>query len=181
MRDLSLHILDLIENSIRAGASGIRITISESMPDDVLRIAVEDNGPGLDVPEDVAFNPFYTTKKGKRVGLGLSLFREAAEQAGGGLKVQKSDLGGLAVEAVMRLSHVDRPPLGDVAGMVSAIVCTNPDLGLSCCLSKEPHRLTVRVADVLQSLSAEERCGLAVARAVAERTRQAMNTLELVQ
>ena len=80
----------------------------------------------------------------------------------------------------MGLSHVDRPPLGDVPGMVSAVVCTNPELSLWCTFSMAPRRLTVKVCDVLQGVSAEERCGLAVARAMAERTRQAMGALELV-
>ena len=155
MRDLSLHILDMIENSIRAGASEVRIAISEDVPADLLKITIDDNGPGLDVPERVMVDPFYTTKKGKRIGLGLSLFREAAVQAGGDLRLRRSDLGGLAVEVVMGLQHVDRPPLGDIAGMVSAVVCTNPDLALCCTFSVEPRHLTVRVGDVLQSLSAE--------------------------
>jgi hypothetical protein len=153
MRDLSLHILDIIENSIRAGASEVR---------------------------QVVLDPFYTTKKGKHVGLGLSLFREAALRAGGDLKLRRSGLGGLAVEATMGLTHVDRPPLGDVAGMVSAVVCTNPDLGLCCTFSVAPRHLTVRAVDVLQSLSAKERGGLAVARAMAERTRQAIGAVQLL-
>jgi hypothetical protein len=177
---LSLHILDMIENSIRAGASEVNVAISEDVPADTLTITIEDNGPGLDVPEQVILDPFYTTKKGKRVGLGLSLFREAAVQAGGDLKLRRSALGGLGVEVTMGLTHVDRPPLGDVAGMVSAVVCTNPDLGLCCTFSVAPRHLTVRVGDVLQSLSAEQRGGLAVARAMAERTRQAMGAVELM-
>lgn len=179
MRDLSLHILDVIENSVRAGASEVRVTICEDVSDDLLTVAIEDNGPGLEVPAEVAVQPFYTTKKDKRVGLGLSLFQAAAEQAEGGLAVQKSRLGGLAVEARMRLSHVDRSPLGDVAAVVSAIVCTNPDLELCCTFSVEPRRLTVRVSDVLQSLLPEQRCGLAVARGMAERVRQAIEELEI--
>jgi len=180
VRDLSLHILDIIENSIRAGASEVRVVIAQDVEADRLAISIEDNGPGLDVPEHVVFDPFYTTKKGKRIGLGLSLFREAAIQAGGGLELSRSRLGGLAVEAVLGLSHVDRPPLGDVAGMVSAVVCTNPDLKLWCTFAVVPRRVTVCVRDVLQSLSPGDRAGLAVARAVAERTRQAIATLELL-
>jgi hypothetical protein len=84
------------------------------------------------------------------------------------------------VEATMGLTHVDRPPLGDVAGMVSAVVCTNPDLGLCCTFSVAPRHLTVRAVDVLQSLSAKERGGLAVARAMAERTRQAIGAVQLL-
>jgi signal transduction histidine kinase len=93
MRDLSLHILDIIENSIRAGASEVRVAIEEDPAADLLKIVVEDNGPGLGLPEQVVLDPFYTTKKGKHVGLGLSLFREAALRAGGDLKLWKRPWG----------------------------------------------------------------------------------------
>jgi anti-sigma regulatory factor (Ser/Thr protein kinase) len=115
VRDLSLHILDVMENSIRAGATAISLTVAEDPEQDRLTIIVEDNGPGLSVPPDVATDPFYTTKNGKRTGLGLSLLRATAEQAGGKLTLRRSELGGLAVEAAMQLSHVDRSPLGDLA------------------------------------------------------------------
>ena len=82
MRELSLHILDLVENSVRAGASVIFIGITVDSVRDLLEISVEDNGPGFGVPVEMAFDPFYTTKEGKKTGLGLSLFRErSSEQA----------------------------------------------------------------------------------------------------
>ena len=85
MRALSLHILDLVENSIRAQATTIVIRIVADPAADLLRIEIEDDGTGLKVTPEQALDPFYTTKGGKRTGLGLSLFRAAAEAAGGGL------------------------------------------------------------------------------------------------
>jgi signal transduction histidine kinase len=171
VRDLSLHLLDLIENSIRAQASVIGVTIEVDQPADSLHIVVEDNGKGLTVSPEEAADPFYTTKSGKRTGLGLSFFRETAERAGGKLTIGKSDLGGVAVVAEMRLNHVDRIPLGDISATLSSVVCTNPTIDF---------RLRLRLGDRESFLSAfglgEElgvgRCGgLAVAQTVMERIR----------
>lgn len=171
MRDLSLHILDVIENSIRAGASSIAVTLAEVPATDTLQVTVEDDGSGLSVPADAATDPFYTTKAGKRVGLGLSLLGAAAEQAGGKLTVATSRLGGLAVTATMKLSHIDRTPLGDLAATLSSVVCTNPDVDLSCRMCVGEREFVVRAADVLKELPFGQRRGLAVARRLAERVR----------
>jgi signal transduction histidine kinase len=132
LRDLSLHILDLIENSIAAGATIIRVSIEQRLRGDEMVIAVEDNGHGLSVLPDKAMDPFFTTKSGKHTGLGLSLLKAAAERAGGALSLSRSKLGGLAVEAVMQIHHVDRSPLGDIATTISSMACTNPEIDLRC-------------------------------------------------
>jgi hypothetical protein len=132
MHDLSLYVLEMIANSLRAGAGRVVVRVWAESPRDELSIAVEDDGPGLDVSPAQATDPFFTTKTGKKTGLGLPLFREAAEAAGGHLTMRVSaDLGGLAIEAVMRLSHVDRPPLGDVVQTVAVMAATNPQASLS--------------------------------------------------
>jgi hypothetical protein len=129
MRELSLHILDLVENSVRAGASAISISITADSEKDIMQIDVEDNGPGFDVPAQKAFDPFYTTKEGKKLGLGLSLFSQAAQRAAGQASIGKSTrLGGAAVQATMHLRHIDRSPLGDLARSIAGMVCTNPQI-----------------------------------------------------
>lgn len=178
MRDLSLHILDLIENSIRAGASVVAVAVEEIQKDDVLRITIEDNGPGLEVPAEVALDPFYTTKKGKKTGLGLSLLRGAAERAGGRLTLGRSPLGGLAVEATMQLSHVDRSPMGDLAATISSVVCTNPDLDLRFRFCLDGDRCEVNVTDLTKGRKPEEGCGLSLARQVHESIRRGLESLE---
>ena len=174
MRELSLHILDVIENSIRAGASIISVSIVEDVAGDLLEITVEDNGSGLNIPVEDALDPFHTTKDGKRTGLGLSLFQAAAEQAGGTLTIDKSDLGGVAVKVTMSLSHIDRRPLGDLAATLSSVVCTNPDLDLWCRFSSGGPECVVRVSDVASELQVTERCGLAIARRVSEKIRNGL-------
>jgi hypothetical protein len=194
VRDLSLHLLDLMENSIRAEATVISVTIEQDPTKDKLRIVVEDNGPGLAVSAEQALDPFYTTKAGKRTGLGLSLFQGAAERAGGRMTVGRSPLGGVLVAACMRLSHVDRSPMGDLAATLSSVVCTNPEVDLWCrlvCYANEipdsqarlnepgAHEWVVRSSEVEKELPLGERYGLAVARRLAEKVREGMATVEL--
>jgi hypothetical protein len=175
---LSLHILDLIENSIRARASVIIVTISEDPGSDILEITVEDNGPGLSVPPEKALDPFYTTKKGKKTGLGLSLFQSAAERAGGQLSLSRSFMGGLCVRAVMQMSHCDRAPVGDLAATISSVVCTNPDIDLRCRIRVGNGEYFVRASDVVQEFPSSERFGLSVARQISERIRKGLKKLE---
>ncbi len=177
LRELSLHILDLIENSIRAGASIISVTLIESAADDVLRISVEDNGPGFSIPPNKAIDPFFTTKDGKRTGLGLSLFRAATEEAGGSLAIEKSGLGGAAVMATMQLSHVDRKPIGDLAATLSSVVCTNPDLDLWCRFVSGENEWTLRVSDVARDFCVTDRGGLVVARRVSEKIKTGLASI----
>lgn len=171
MRDLSLHILDLMENSIRAEASVVAVTIAIEPATNSLRIAIEDNGKGLKVSPEQAADPFYTTKGGKRTGLGLSFFRETAERAGGTMTVGKSELGGVCVAAEMRLNHVDRSPLGDVAATVSSVVCSNPDVDFQVRLRLGGQESRLSAFEMGEEMGKRRRGGLAVAQAMMVRIR----------
>ena len=149
MHDLSLYLLDVLENSVRAGATTISVGIAADHPADTLLISVEDDGPGLPVTPDEALDPFFTTKQGKKTGLGLSLFRQAAEAAGGGLSVGRSDrLGGVAVRAWMGLADVDRPPLGDVAASLTTMAMVSPEIEFRVELADGPDHVLLRGAEL---------------------------------
>ncbi len=155
MHDLSLYLLDIIENSVRAGATRISVGVTVERAADSLEITVEDDGPGLPVTPHEALDPFFTTKKGKKTGLGLSLFRQAAEAAGGGLSVGRSaDLGGAFVRAWMGLGNVDRPPLGDVAASIFTMVATNPEVDFVVDLADGDKRTSLRGSELPQRLPA---------------------------
>ncbi|MBN2320103.1 MAG: sensor histidine kinase [Acidobacteria bacterium] len=129
MHDLSLHLLDLLENSIAAGSSIVAIELRVDPDADRLRLVVDDDGSGLTAQPDEALNPFYTTKSHKHVGLGLSLLQAAAEQSGGSMSIGSSpELGGARVDVSMRLSHIDRPPIGNLAATVSTMVSAHPQV-----------------------------------------------------
>lgn len=173
MRELALHILDLVENSLRAQATTIVVTVAADTRVDRLRIAIEDNGPGLSVPANVALDPFYTTKSGKRTGLGLSLFQAAAEQAGGRMTLEKSALGGLSIVAEFGLAHVDRTPLGDLGESLAAIVLTNPAVDFRFCVSLNDEACEVRVVEVIADVG-RDASPLKLARCVQESIRVAL-------
>lgn len=127
MEDLSLHILDIAENATRAGGKKIVIEITEDADDDRLTIRIEDDGKGMDRQTlEEATNPFFTTKGGKRFGLGLSFLAQAARQTGGELTIESREGVGTRVIAVFRPSHPDMKPMGDIAETMATLIAGNP-------------------------------------------------------
>ncbi|MBN1615366.1 MAG: ATP-binding protein [Deltaproteobacteria bacterium] len=126
MIELSLHVLDIAENSTRAGAKNVYITIVEDTLRDRLSLEIRDDGEGMSRETlERAMDPFFTSKKVRRVGLGLPMLAQAAEQAGGSLKLE-SELGkGTLVRVEFQLSHIDRQPLGDMAGTLATLIAGN--------------------------------------------------------
>ncbi len=117
MLDLALHVLDILQNTVEAGATRVTLLIDEDRPADRLSISVTDNGRGMD-DDAVArvTDPFYTTRTTRHVGLGLPLYAMAAEQAGGRMTISSQPGLGTTVRAVFQWGHPDRQPLGDMAG-----------------------------------------------------------------
>lgn len=131
MEDLSLHILDIAENAVAAGARNIVITITEDCAGDSLTVEVSDDGSGMKKSvADSAMDPFTTSRTTRRVGLGLPLLLEAARAANGGAEIESRAGRGTRVKATFQLSHVDRKPLGDMAETVAALLATCDDIDI---------------------------------------------------
>jgi len=128
VEDISLHILDIAENSVRADAKRLEIVIVRDTAQDLLRIEVNDDGGGMD-PETLAKvrDPFFTTKN-KKTGLGIPLLTQAAEQAGGKVIVDSAPGKGTRVSVTFRWSHVDRPAIGSMADTVLTLIAGHPDI-----------------------------------------------------
>lgn len=129
MREISLNIMDIAQNSVRAQASLIKISCLESTADKTLSVSVEDNGKGMS-EEQVAnvTDPFFTTRTTRKVGLGIPLFKMAAEQTGGCFEI-KSTLGkGTLTKAVFHTEHVDMTPLGDINSTIAILIRCNPNM-----------------------------------------------------
>ncbi len=127
MEDLSLHLLDIAMNSIRAGATAISLEIVEDRGENLLSFAVRDNGSGMTEDQLARLHdPFFTTRTTRRVGLGIPLLKQTAEQAGGGLTVTSAPGKGTTVEARYEYDNVDTPPLGDVAATLWTLIVTSP-------------------------------------------------------
>jgi len=131
MQDLSLHILDIAENSINADAKNIVIRIAEDSKRDVLIIEIIDDGKGMN-PEykEKVTDPFVTTRTTRRVGLGLPLLKAAAETANGKLTIESAPGTGTIVTATFQLSHIDRKPIGNMAETIITLAAGNPEVNL---------------------------------------------------
>ena len=136
MKELSLNILDIAQNSIKAEAEHVEITLDQR--GDWLTIMIADDGKGMS-PEFAAeaANPFTTTRTTRKVGMGLPLFKLAAEQTGGTVSLEshkaayEGDTHGATVTATFNTAHVDCEPLGDVAETILTLIQGNPDLSLT--------------------------------------------------
>ena len=123
MDDLSLHILDVSENCIDAGAKNIEIIINEDTKKDLLTIEINDDGKGID--EDMIKkiqNPFTTSRTTRKVGLGIPFFKEAAESCEGKFVISSAKGIGTKVKATFKHSHIDRKPLGDITETLIALI-----------------------------------------------------------
>ena len=136
MKDLSLHILDIVENATAAGARLVEISIHEDATHDELILTVKDDGRGMD-PELLhnVTHPFSTTRTERRIGLGLALLEEAARQAGGRLEIESQPGKGTCVRARFQLHHIDRKPIGDIGATVATCIMGNPDVDFIVCIN----------------------------------------------
>jgi anti-sigma regulatory factor (Ser/Thr protein kinase) len=138
LEDLSLHILDIVENAISAKAKKIEIWVVEEPGEDRLTIEIKDDGIGMD--EEVsqkAVDPFFTTRSSRRVGLGLSLMAQAAQEAGGSLRVEPKLGKGTKVMATFQYHHIDRKPLGSMVETMMTLLLGNPELEIFYTHQKE--------------------------------------------
>jgi len=129
MEDLSLHILDIVENSTRAGATLIEIKLDENKEKGLLEIVIRDNGPGMseEMIERVT-DPFVTTRTSRRIGLGLPFLKQSAEEAGGQLRIHSQIGRGTEARATFQIDHIDRKPVGDMGSTMISLLLGNPDI-----------------------------------------------------
>lgn len=126
MKELSLNILDITYNSIKANASVIRITVAESVKANLVEIRIQDNGCGM----DEAFlsrvtDPFVTTRTTRKVGLGIPLFKQSAEDTDGRFEIRSKVGEGTETYASFRLDHLDRAPIGDMNSTLTSLIQAN--------------------------------------------------------
>lgn len=128
MTEISLNILDVAENSTKAGAALVTITVDADFEADQLTVSIEDNGCGM-TPEQVerVTDPFFTSRTTRKVGLGVPFFKYAAESTGGSFQIESTVGVGTTVTATFTLSHIDRMPLGDISSTIHTLVVYHPD------------------------------------------------------
>ena len=129
MKELSLHILDIAENSVHADADKIEIAVTENLKNDTLSIRIQDNGKGMDqaLVRQIT-DPFITSRTTRKVGLGIPFFKAAAEACNGSFQILSEPGKGTEVKVSFQRSHIDRMPLGDLRGTYLALIIGYPDV-----------------------------------------------------
>ena len=153
MKELSLHILDIAQNSIAAGAENIAIGINEDEAANTYTITVEDDGCGMS--EEMVrrvTDPYVTSRTTRKVGMGISLLIHSAEQAGGHLSIESEIGKGTKLEAMFVYDHIDRPELGDMAGVMTILIGGNPEIRFQYKHQKNENEYTLDTDEIKETL-----------------------------
>lgn len=129
LEDLSAHVLDIAENSVRAGSTEVTVTVCEKKKSNLLSFSVQDNGKGM-TEEFIAkvTDPFTTTRTTRRVGMGLPFLKQVAELCGGGLEISSKVGVGTKTTATFNYDSIDRPPMGDLPFTVMTLIAGSPEI-----------------------------------------------------
>jgi hypothetical protein len=149
MKELSMHILDIAQNSIAAKASFIEIEVIEDLKKDKLTITIKDNGKGMnkELLKKVT-DPFFTSRTTRKVGLGIPMFKAAAEACDGSFRVSSSPGVGTCVEAVFKHSHIDRAPLGNMVDTIVTLLISDPKIDFIYRHYKNGQKYTLNTIEI---------------------------------
>jgi anti-sigma regulatory factor (Ser/Thr protein kinase) len=153
MKELALHILDIAQNSITAGAKSIEVNVEEYESANMFRITVIDDGCGMseEMVQRVT-DPYVTSRTTRRVGMGIPLLKHSAGQSGGYLKIESEIGKGTTLEATFEHKHIDRPELGDIAGVMTILIGGNPDIRFQYKHKRDGNDFSLDTNDVNETL-----------------------------
>lgn len=153
MPEISLHILDVAENSVRAGASLVKIEVLADTARNTLSITIADNGCGMS-GEQLAkvSDPFFTTRSTRKVGLGIPFFKQAAEGTGGSFSIRSKEGAGTVTEAVFVLDSIDRMPLGDMIATIHTLVTCHEEMDFYYRYARDGREFTLDTREMKEIL-----------------------------
>jgi len=153
MRDISLHLMDIMQNSIRAQATEIKVRLTADLEKDELTVEICDNGIGMDESLlNQVRDPFITTRTTRKVGLGIPLLEASAQRAGGKLVIKSQKSKGTSVVATFKISHIDRLPLGNIAETIMNTIAANKEIDISLDLSNNQDEFNFSVSEIKKHL-----------------------------
>ncbi len=169
MKEIALHIMDIAQNSIRAGADEIMISVSEAPSSDTFTMTINDNGKGMDEEtRRKATDPWFTSRTTRRVGMGLPLLQMNARLSGGEMIITSAPGQGTKVAATFGYHHLDRPPLGDVSGTIALLISANPAINIIYTHSFEGTEWSISTAEIIEELGLEAVTDLTIVRSLKE-------------
>ncbi|MFA6651684.1 MAG: ATP-binding protein [Bacteroidales bacterium] len=182
MNDLALHLLDIIQNSLAAGATFVTVRIEENPRKNLMVMSVEDNGCGMNEEQlHKLSDPFFTSRTTRRVGLGVPLLRQTAEQSGGNLEVVSETGKGTCLTARFQYNHLDRPPLGDVANAIVLMISANPNVDFAYRYSYNEKSYEITTRQLKDTLDGAPLNDLYIMEMVEEMIRENQNDLKVCQ
>jgi len=153
MKEISLHILDVVENGIAAEADFITLLVDEAVNRNVLSITISDNGTGLSMEQqEKVADPFFTSRTTRRVGMGLSLLKAASERCDGRFSFSSEEGKGSHVVCSFRYNHIDRAPLGDMAMTMEVLMAGYPEVDFLYCHLYNDHEFQFDTRDIRREL-----------------------------
>jgi Histidine kinase-, DNA gyrase B-, and HSP90-like ATPase len=153
MKDISYHILDIVQNSLHAGATEITVILTENTGDGKLILEVSDNGCGMTAEKlKKVIDPFFTTSVTKKVGLGLPLLKQNAELTGGTFSMESAEEKGTMITAIFHMDHIDMIPMGDLAMTFKTLIAANPDIKFIYRHSRDNQSFTLNTEEVQYEL-----------------------------
>lgn len=153
MEDLSLHIMDIVENSVRAEAVEISVSLEVSTREDTLSLIIRDNGKGMD--EEAlrrCRDPFFTTKECKKTGMGISMVQQSAAEAGGTFSIFSQKNEGTKIMATFQYSHLDRKPVGDMAKTFYVLIAAFPLVDFDFVCKKDGMDFEIKTGEIKKEL-----------------------------
>lgn len=153
MRDISLHVLDIMQNSTAAHATRIRVVLTTEAAEELLKVVIEDNGCGMDSKLLAGVtDPFTTTRTTRKVGLGIPLIKASAEQSGGSFTITSQKGVGTVVTARFGIDNIDRPTLGDLPGVITDMSAAYPAVEIQLLLKNGDRQFVFNSGEVRQTL-----------------------------
>jgi len=153
MQYLSMHITDIVQNSLNAHATKIEIAIAINTPANILCLTITDNGLGMDQAFlKIATNPFTTTNITRNIGLGLSLLNQTSSLCNGFLNISSTVNISTKIHTQMQLNHINLPPMGNLAATIQSAIVANPNVEIIFTYLKDAYEFKLSTAEIKQIL-----------------------------
>jgi hypothetical protein len=153
MKDISYHILDIVQNSLHAGATSVSVILTENTENSRLTLEVSDNGCGMTAEKlKKVIDPFFTTSVTKKVGLGLPLLKQNTELTGGTFSMESEEHKGTLVTAVFQYNNIDMIPMGDIAITFKTLIAANPEINFIYRHTRDNQSFTLNTEEVRYEL-----------------------------
>ncbi len=182
MKDISYHLLDIVENSLHAGAANISVDIREDLKTGKYVLKIQDDGCGMtqDMLRQVT-DPFFTTSAKKHVGLGIPLLKQNVEMTGGTFSIDSFSGKGTCITASFNCNHIDMIPEGDIAMTVRTLIAGNPDFNFIFHVQKDDTEFTLDTAEIRRNLEGISLCTHEVLEYITDFVRENMKALSVCE